>query len=115
MSAQTVTRRKAATAMNLDSTDRALALAGHLLDPKRSKPVVEVTAAAGQSGPYINVEDIIHAVSELADVYAVPTRSITFAKSARWYRSVGDEGVVRWTRCVACVVHLQGCCTLTTW
>lgn len=97
MSEETVTRRKSVTATNVDLTDRAEALAEHLPDPSRSQPVVVVTAAAGQSGPYINVEDIIHAVSELADVYVLATESITFevpysfrtAMSARWYRSRG--------------------------
>jgi len=83
MSAQTVTRREALTATIIDSPDRAESLAGHLLDPARSKPVVVVTAAAGQRLPYINVESILGAVSELADVYVLPTGHITFALSAR--------------------------------
>jgi len=67
----------------IDSPDRAQALAEHLLDPTRSKPVVVVTTAADQSRPYINVDDIIDAVRELADVYVLPTGSITFALSDR--------------------------------
>jgi hypothetical protein len=83
MSAQTETRGKASAARIIDSPERAERLAEHLLDPERSKPVVVVTTAAGQNAPYINVEDIIRAVSELADVYVLPTGSITFALGGR--------------------------------
>jgi len=83
MSAQVETRRKAATASAIDSTDRAKVLAEHLLDPKRSKPVVVITVAAGQPGPYIDAEAIVDAVNELAEVYLLPTGRITFALSDR--------------------------------
>jgi len=83
MSAQTVNGHKAATATHIDSPARAEALAQHLLDPARSKPSVVITTAAGQSRPYIDVDEIIEAVSELADVYVLPTGSITFAMSDR--------------------------------
>lgn len=83
MSSQTVTMGQSAAATIIDSPDRAEALAAHLLDPARSKPVVVVTAAAGQSGPYIDVDEITGAVSELADVYVLPTGNITFALSDR--------------------------------
>ena len=72
-----------ATATIVDSPAGGAVLAGHLLDPARSKPVVVVTIAAGQGCPYINVEEIINAVSELAEVYVLPTGSITFAMSDR--------------------------------
>jgi hypothetical protein len=81
MRAQTETGRQAATI--IDSPDRAVRLAEHLLDPKRSKPVVVVTTAAGRFEPYINVDEIICAVIELADVYVLPTGNITFAMSDR--------------------------------
>ena len=83
MSPQTVTSQEAAAATIIDSPDRAAALAEHLLDPARSKPVVVVTTAAGQSRPYIDVDEIIGAVCGLADVYVLPTGSITFAMSDR--------------------------------
>lgn len=83
MSPQTATSLGAATAMIIDSPVRAAALADHLLDPARSRPAVVVTAAAGQSRPYVDVDEIIGAVSGLADVYVLPTGSITFAMSGR--------------------------------
>jgi hypothetical protein len=83
MSAQTVTRPEAATATIIDSPARAEVLAEHLLDPKRLKPVVVVTIAAGQSAPYIDVDQVIGAVSDLADVYVLPTGTMTFALSDR--------------------------------
>jgi hypothetical protein len=83
MSPQNVTPREVAAATIIDSPDRAVALADHLLDPARSRPVVVVTAAAGQSRPYVDVDEIIGAVSGLADVYVLPTGSITLAMSDR--------------------------------
>jgi hypothetical protein len=83
MSPQTLKPHNGTTASMIDSPDRAQALAEHLLDPARSKPVVVVTSAAGQSQPYINVDAILGAVSELADVYVLPTGRITFAMSDR--------------------------------
>ena len=90
MSAQTGTRSSTAatatataTATVIDSPERAQRLADHLLDPQRSRPAVLVTVAAGQPGPYIKVEAIVEAVSELADVYVLATGSITFALSDR--------------------------------
>jgi len=83
MSPRAATSHEAATATIIDSPDRAAALAEHLLDPARSKPVVVVTTAAGQSRPYIDVDEIIGAVCGLADVYVLPTGSITFAMSDR--------------------------------
>ena len=83
MDAQNVTRPRASAATVIDSPDRAERLADHLLDAKRSKPVVVITRAAGQSAPYIDVDQIIHVVSELADVYVLPTGSITVALANR--------------------------------
>lgn len=83
MSPRAATSHEAATATIIDSPDRAEALADHLLDQSRSRPVVVVTTAAGQSRPYIDVDVIIDAVSGLADVYVLPTGSITFALSDR--------------------------------
>jgi hypothetical protein len=83
MSAQNVTRPGVSAATIIDSPDRAERLAEHLLDAQRSKPVVVITAAAGQSAPYIDVDQIIRDVSELADVYVLPTGSITVAMASR--------------------------------
>lgn len=83
MSAQAEIRRKAAPATVIDSPDRARVLAQHLLDPERAKPVIVITTAAGQPGPYIDVEAIVDAVSGLADVYVLPTGRVTFAMSDR--------------------------------
>ncbi len=79
----TETISKAATATVIDSPDRAEALAEHLLDPTRSKPVVLVTTATGQSRPFLDVDSIIDAISSLADVYVLATGSITRALSHR--------------------------------
>lgn len=70
MSPRTAVSHEAATATIIDSPDRAEALADHLLNQSRSRPVVVVTTAAGQSRPYIDVDVIIDAVSGLADVPA---------------------------------------------
>jgi len=83
MSAQTVTRFKAATATSIDTQERAEVLAEHLLDPTRLKPIVVVTIAAGQSAPYIDVDELIDAVRDFADIYVLPTGSVTFALSDR--------------------------------
>jgi hypothetical protein len=83
MSPQTVTSPEAAIATVIDSPARAEALAEHLLDPARTKPVVVVTTAAGRSRPYIDVDEIIGALSELADVYVLPTGGVTFALGDR--------------------------------
>jgi hypothetical protein len=83
MSAQAEMRRKAAPATVIDSPDRERVLAQHLLDPERAKPVIIITTAAGQPGPYIDVEAIVDAVSGLADVYVLPTGRVTFALSDR--------------------------------
>jgi hypothetical protein len=71
------------TATIIDSQAAAAVLAGHLLDPGRSRPVVVITIAAGQIRPYIDADEIHGAVSGLADVYVLPTGSITFAMSDR--------------------------------
>ena len=83
MSAQGEIRRKAAPATVIDLPDRARVLDEYLLDPERTKPVIVVTTAAGQPGPYIDVEAIVVAVSGLADVYVLPTGRVTFAMSDR--------------------------------
>lgn len=83
MSAQNVIRPGGSAATIIDSPERAERLADHLLDAKRSKPVVVITRAAGQGAPYIDVDQIIRDVSELADVYVLPTGSITFAMGNR--------------------------------
>lgn len=83
MSPRSVTSPEAAIATVIESPARAEALAEHLLDPARTKPVVVVTTAAGRSRPYIDVDEIIGAVSELADVYVLPTGGVTFALGDR--------------------------------
>lgn len=83
MSVRTVTRRGETAAPIVDSPAQAQALADYLLDPGRSKPVIVVTTAAGEVRPYINVDEIVDAVSELADVYVLPSGQITFAMSDR--------------------------------
>jgi hypothetical protein len=81
MSVRTVTRRRGGTATIIDSPARAKSLAEHLLDPARTRPVVVVTTATGQPGPFIDVGAIVDAVRERADVYVLPTGNITFAMS----------------------------------
>jgi hypothetical protein len=81
MNERNAEQRGLAMATIIDSADQAEALAEHLLDPARPRPVVVVTTAAGQSRPYINVSEILGAVSELAEVYLLHTGNTTFAMS----------------------------------
>lgn len=51
----------------------ARALAHHLLDPTRARPVVVVTVPSGRTEPFIDAEAIARAVGDLAEVAVVPT------------------------------------------
>lgn len=83
MGAHIATRHMAAGATIIDSPEQSEALADHLLDPARLRPVIVVTTAAGQGQPYIDVNEIIDVVHGLADVYVLPTGRVTFALSDR--------------------------------
>lgn len=51
----------------------ARALAHHLLDPARARPVVVVTVPSGRTEPLIDAGAIAHAIGDLAEVTVVPT------------------------------------------
>lgn len=61
----------------VDSTSAARALAAHLLDPGRTRPVVVISAASGQPAPFIDPEAVVRALGDLAEVRVVPTNEVS--------------------------------------
>lgn len=62
-----------ATYVRIDSDTRARNLAARLNGAERTRPVVVVTTPAGNSKPWIDVEEITEKVGDLAEVYLMPT------------------------------------------
>jgi hypothetical protein len=56
----------------------AVALAERLNGNGRRRPVVVITIPAGRSEPYIDAEEVLAQVGDLADVYLMPTGSHTW-------------------------------------
>jgi hypothetical protein len=51
----------------------AVALAEHLNDDERRRPAVVITLPAGRSEPYIDAQEVLDQVEDLADIYVMPT------------------------------------------
>jgi hypothetical protein len=60
----------------------ARALASRLNDANRTRPVVVVSRAAGQSAPYVDVEELVDALADLAEVHVIPTGDVSWAFSS---------------------------------
>lgn len=77
-----VIRQEEVTGTRLVRTeDQARRLAGRLLDPLRTHPVVVVTTAAGQQDPYLDVDEIVSGVGDLAEVHLLSTGDASWAFS----------------------------------
>lgn len=63
------------------SESEARALAASLNRPDRARPVVVVSTAAGQTAPYVDVDELAEALANLAEIYIVPTGDVSWAFS----------------------------------
>jgi hypothetical protein len=61
----------------------AVALAERLNGDNRRRPVVVITVPAGRSEPYIDAQEVLDQVGDLADVYVMPTGPHTWTFSDR--------------------------------
>ncbi|MDR3201582.1 MAG: hypothetical protein LBT54_00325, partial [Bifidobacteriaceae bacterium] len=65
-------------------TDRDVQrLADLILDPARERPVVVVSTRSGEQEPWIDVEHVAREVAGLADVWVLPTSSLSWHFSDR--------------------------------
>lgn len=67
----------------IDDERSAVALADLLNGHSRRRPVAVVTIPAGQTEPWIDVDDLAHQAGRLADVYLMPTGAFTWEFSHR--------------------------------
>ena len=65
----------------VESVAEAEDLARHLVDPRRTQPVVLVTAAAGQPAPYLDMAGLSENLQGLAQLGEMPTGPISWAFS----------------------------------
>ena len=65
----------------VESVAEAEDLARHLVDPRRTQPVVLVTAAAGQPAPYLDMAGLSENLQGLAELGEMPTGPISWAFS----------------------------------
>jgi len=65
--------RPATGPRRITTPDEAAALAAHLLDANRARPVVVVSIPSGEAEPWINADDVADAVKDLAEVVVLPT------------------------------------------
>jgi len=65
--------RPATGPRRITTPDDAAALAAHLLDANRTRPVVVVSIPSGEAEPWINADDVADAVKDLAEVVVLPT------------------------------------------
>lgn len=63
----------------IDTPERAQALAHHLLDPKRHKPVLLATRRAGSHTAPVHLDQIRDAVGTLVDIVEMPTGIVSWA------------------------------------
>ena len=68
-------------AVHVKSEAEARALAARLNSGARTKPVVVVTSAAGQSEPYVDVDDLSSTLGDLAEIQVIPTGEVSWAFS----------------------------------
>ena len=65
--------RPATGPRRITTPDEAAALAAHLLDANRTRPVVVVSIPSGEAEPWISADDVADAVKDLAEVVVLPT------------------------------------------
>lgn len=68
---------------HIDDERGAAALADLLNGHTRRRPVVVVTTPVGRAEPWIDVDTVADEVSDLADVFVLPTGAITWEFSRR--------------------------------
>ena len=68
---------------HVDDERAAAALADLLNRGERRRPIVVVTIPAGRTEPWIDVDEVAREVSDLADVYLIPTGGVTWEFSRR--------------------------------
>ena len=67
--------------VHVKSEAEARALAARLNSGARTKPVVVISTAAGQSDPYVDEEDVLSTLGALAEVHVIPTGDVSWAFS----------------------------------
>ena len=63
----------------IGSEEDAHALASRLVSDVRTKPIVLISVAAGQQHPYVDVDEVVQALGDLAEVYVFPTGEVSWA------------------------------------
>jgi hypothetical protein len=67
--------------VRVESEADARALAARLNSGGRRKPVVVISTAAGQSDPYVDEDDVLSTLGDLAEVHVIPTGDVSWAFS----------------------------------
>jgi predicted RNA-binding protein with RPS1 domain len=72
-----------ADALRIAALDGVVRLARQMLDPDRTRPIVCATIPSWASAPLLDVEALVAAVGEAADVYVLPTGDLSWELTDR--------------------------------